>query len=179
MKRRIHQVTWLVVATAVSAVLVQRVDGGVTLGTAFIYQGQLKDDGVPLNDTVDLRFRLWDAPEGGGLIPYPEYVNDVVVVNGLFTVHIDFGQDAFNGDARWLEIGVRLDPAGSYETLSPRQPISPTPAAPYPAKLLPKLNMDTSRSTRLRACWAFFIFHQSSGQAPGISSIPSRPMVGA
>jgi hypothetical protein len=57
-------------------------------------------------------------------------------MNGLFTVVIDFGGGAFNGAARWLEIGVRCPAgSGSYTTLSPRQALR---AAPY-ALALPGL----------------------------------------
>jgi len=38
----------------------------------------------------------------------------------------------FSGDARWLEIGVRTNgSAGAYATLSPRQPLTPSPYALY------------------------------------------------
>ena len=57
------------------------------------------------------------------------------VAAGLFTTDIDFGVDAFSGDARWLEIDARC-PAGSgpYETLSPRQELTPTPNALHASK---------------------------------------------
>jgi len=61
-------------------------------------------------------------------------LGEVDVIDGYFTVSLDFGSDVFNGDARWLEIGVRLgdleDP-NVYTTLSPRQEITPTPYALY------------------------------------------------
>ena len=31
-------------------------------GTTFTYQGQLKKDGLPINDTCDLDFSLWSDP---------------------------------------------------------------------------------------------------------------------
>jgi hypothetical protein len=45
-------------------------------------------------------------------------------------VTLDFGA-VFDGNARWLEIGVRTNGAGVFSTLSPRQPITPTPYALY------------------------------------------------
>lgn len=48
----------------------------------------------------------------------------------LFLLHLDFGNAAFNGEARWLEIGVR--PNGStndFTLLNPRQALTPRPYA--------------------------------------------------
>jgi hypothetical protein len=99
------------------------------LGTAFTYQGQLKQGGLPVTDTADFQFTLWDAIAGGNQIGAMIPVNGKSVVNGLFTVTLDFGAGAFAGDARWLEIAVRSPSgSGSYTTLSPRQSVT---AAPY------------------------------------------------
>jgi len=43
-------------------------------------------------------------------------------------VALDFGTDAFNGDGRWLEIGVRSG-TNDFAILNPRQPLAPTPYA--------------------------------------------------
>ena len=101
-------------------------------GSAFTYQGQLKKAGTPLEDTADFQFRLWNALAGGGQVGGTVAVNNVSVDHGLFTVTLDFGATAFNGDARWLEIALR-SPAGSggYTTLTPRQEVKPTPYALY------------------------------------------------
>src|SRR5439155_571146 len=55
------------------------------------------------------------------------------VTNGLFTVTLDFGAGVFTGPARWLEIGARTNGNGSFTTLSPRQPLTPTPYATFAA----------------------------------------------
>ena len=55
------------------------------------------------------------------------------VTNGLFTVTLDFGSGVFDGNARWLDIGVRTNGGGAFTSLSPRQPILPTPYALYAA----------------------------------------------
>jgi len=50
------------------------------------------------------------------------------VSNGVFTVALDFGA-VFDGNARWLEIGVRTNGLGAFTTLNPRQALTPTPYA--------------------------------------------------
>ncbi|MCK4658060.1 MAG: hypothetical protein KAV82_00930 [Phycisphaerae bacterium] len=106
------------------------------MGTAFTYQGQLKEDGVTVNDTADLEFTLWDSPVEGDRVGPAIVLLGVEVVNGLFTVELDFGTGIFAGEARWLEIAVRV-PACSSEPcvlptmLSPRQELTPAPYAVY------------------------------------------------
>jgi len=100
------------------------------MGTAFTYQGQLKQAGAPMNGTADFQFGLWNAATEGGQIGSTPTIEGVMVSNGLFTVLVDFGAGVFDGSARWVEIAVR--PGGSQEaftTLLPRQVITPTPYA--------------------------------------------------
>ncbi len=92
-------------------------------GTAFTYQGKLSDDGSPANDKYDFQFRLYDDPNIviGSQVGYTETQENVNVYDGYFTVTLDFGSLAFNGDARWLEIMVRpWDSRGSFTPLGPR-----------------------------------------------------------
>lgn len=103
---------------------------GEPVGTAFTYQGQLKDTGVPADGYYDLEFTLYDSATDGGALAGPIVFVDHLVSNGLFTVELDFEADIFKGDACWLEIGVRpgTEP-GPYTYLSPRQKLTPTPYA--------------------------------------------------
>jgi hypothetical protein len=77
------------------------------LGTAFTYQGLLKQSGVPLNNTADLECRLFDALSGGVQVGSTVPVNNVNVIDGVFTVSLDFGLSAFNGDQRSLPANGR------------------------------------------------------------------------
>ncbi|MHC4697989.1 MAG: hypothetical protein ACYTFA_14750 [Planctomycetota bacterium] len=113
---------------------------GEAVGTAFTYQGQLKQAGVPVSATCDFEFTLWDDPtsaepsgqvgdalvfDGAGGNPPP-----IALANGLFTVELDFGANAFDGQARWLEVSVACPSGvGASATLSPRQALTATPYA--------------------------------------------------
>lgn len=102
------------------------------LGTGFTYQGRLTDNGQPANGPYDMQFTLYDAASGGDKVGDTQDVQNVLVTAGIFTVTLDFGDDPdiFNGDARWLEIAIRPDsPSGDYTTLTPKQPVTPTPYA--------------------------------------------------
>ncbi|HVP09684.1 MAG TPA: tail fiber domain-containing protein [Phycisphaerae bacterium] len=102
------------------------------IGTTFAYQGQLKQGGLPATATADFQFVLWDALAGGNQIGAMIPVSGKSVVNGLFTVTLDFGAGTFAGNARWLEIAVRSPAgAGGYTTLTPRQELTPAPNALY------------------------------------------------
>ncbi len=106
-----------------------------TIGTNFLYQGRLIDNGMPANGTYDFRFRLYDAASGGNQIGSSVYRNNIPVHNGLFNVTLDFGSAAFRGEARWLQVEVRPGTStGSYTVLTPRQPIL---AVPYALSLRP------------------------------------------
>jgi trimeric autotransporter adhesin len=103
-------------------------------GTEFTYQGRLNAGAAPANGTYDLRFAIHDSLSAGTQQGNPLTNSATSVSNGLFTVALDFGAGIFTGEARWLEIGVRTNGSvGAYATLSPRQPLTPTPYAIYAA----------------------------------------------
>lgn len=115
----------------------------IDMGTAFTYQGTLKEGGVPAYGNFDLEFVLYDEPgsgsppEGGNPIGEPVNFERYPIVNGTFTVELDFGMEPFiRGEARWLQISLRrragnggAPPPEIWVTLSPRQRITPTPYA--------------------------------------------------
>jgi len=105
-------------------------------GTTITYQGKLSDGGTPANDMYDFSFQLFDAATAGhpiNLIPIEK--NDVNVYQGYFTASLDFGAAAFNGDARWLQIGVRpFKSTDPYTPLTPRQELMPNPYTIFAAK---------------------------------------------
>jgi hypothetical protein len=102
------------------------------VSTAFTYQGQLKEGGVPADGVdYDFRFRLFDDPAAGTQVGDALFFNDQTVENGLFTLELDFGAGIFTGDALWLEVGVKRQPLDPFTVLSPRQPLDAAPYALY------------------------------------------------
>ena len=98
--------------------------------TAFTYQGKLNNNGVAASGIYDLRFTIYDAVTNGNAVSVVQTNPSVAVSNGLFTVQLDFGATVFDGNARWLDIGVRTNgDVNPYTTLTPRQPITSTPYA--------------------------------------------------
>lgn len=96
--------------------------------TAFTYQGQLRDGGTNANGAYTMIFKLYDASVGGNQIN-GAVTNSPTLANGLFTVNLDFGSNAFNAFARWLDITVQS--GGDTQTLSPRVQVLPTPYAQF------------------------------------------------
>jgi hypothetical protein len=91
----------------------------------FTYQGMLKQNGAPVNATLSMTFKLYDALTGGTQVG-SSITQNVAVQNGLFTVQLDFGT-VWTGSDRYLEIAV-----GS-TVLSPRVRITAAPYAAYAA----------------------------------------------
>ncbi len=102
--------------------------------TAFTYQGQLHDSGTNANGNYAMIFALYPTATGGSQIG-GSFTNILTLVNGLFTVNLDFGAGVFDGAARWLDIKVGFTNGAnvvtSSETLSPRVPVLPAPYALY------------------------------------------------
>jgi len=119
--------TILVLSLAIAA-------GAVSIAaqtTAFTYQGRLTDGGAPANGNYDFRFQLYNTalnfPTGS-----PIFLEDVPVVNGTFSVNLDFSssvefrQTAISG--LLIEIAVRPGTSTeSYVALAPRQKITAAP----------------------------------------------------
>jgi hypothetical protein len=99
-------------------------------GSSFTYQGRITRNGQLLSEICALNFSLWDA-ETGGTFLNSNSLGSVAIQGGLFTVPLDFGDQAFRGEARWLETAVRCSSDASYITLSPRTRLRVAPYALY------------------------------------------------
>ena len=139
--RILHVALLLVLAGGLGQSQAQRLGPQVlspqdAIGTVFTYQGQIKKDGNPVNSNCGLQFSLWDAagsgspPSGGTQISTTQTITNVSVTNGLFTIpDLDFGNGAFNGEGRWLQIAVNCVGDTGYTDLAPRQALTPAPYA--------------------------------------------------
>jgi len=110
-----------------------QIQSATPLGTGFTYQGRYDQDGIPGTGPLFLRFSLWDAEMDGAQLGASQRIHNVPVTDGVFSVTLnasgEFGADAFNGDARWLQI--EECPGGSCESPDPFSPRQPLSAAPY------------------------------------------------
>lgn len=114
--------------------------GWAQVGSAFTYQGELKETGQPKAGTVDLRFDAFALDSGGvPLNAQPEIRDAVLLDRGRFTVQIDFGPTVFTGAPVFVEVGVREDALGDgsnttgFTPLLPRQSVTATPYALHAA----------------------------------------------
>jgi trimeric autotransporter adhesin len=101
------------------------------IGPAFTYQGRLIDANNAANGLYDFQFKLFNASTDGNQVGTDVNISDVDVIDGYFTAELDFGS-AFDGNERWLDIGVRpgeIEDPNAYTALSPRQKITPSPYA--------------------------------------------------
>lgn len=126
----IHSVTWLWVLLLGACLSALPLRSATPVGTEFLYQGHMDDDGQPATGLFEFRFQLLDAAVGGSVIG-PTLTNaQVEVVQGVFQTVLDFGPDAFAGEARWLEIAARTQGStADFQILTPRPPITAIPYA--------------------------------------------------
>lgn len=109
----------------------------VAQSTAFTYQGSLDDAGAPASGLHDFRFRLFSVASGGTPIGSTLCVDNVSVIEGVFTVQLDFGQQFATTEQRHLEIEVRRDTGltcanlGGFAIMAPRQQLTATPLATH------------------------------------------------
>src|SRR5512141_611937 len=69
----------------------------VPLSSTFTYQGRLANNGAPVTGTCGLAFRLFDDSSAGNLVGSPITLTAVSVVDGYFSVGLNFGSSAFTG----------------------------------------------------------------------------------
>lgn len=100
-------------------------------GTGFSFQGRLNDGTTPANGSYDLQFELYSSITGGTKIGPTLPRPSTTLVNGVFSLTLDFGATAFsNSNPVFIEISVKA--AGSsnaFTVLGPRQQLTVVPFA--------------------------------------------------
>ena len=99
--------------------------------SAFNFQGFLSDGGVPANGVYDLQFKLFNAIAGGSQVGATLDRPNTTLVNGIFSVRLDFGGVAFlTSGERFLEISLRAGGSpNAFVVLGARQQILSVPFA--------------------------------------------------
>lgn len=173
--------------------------------SVFTYQGYLSDGGVSANGSYDLRFTLHDAAASGGQVGGTINLSPVLVSNGVFTVALDFGAAAFDGNSRWLQIAVRsFGDTNQHTVLAPRQFLASTPysvraihaadaataasatalSAPLPATNISGILPDARLSNNIPRLNLNAVFlgsvtaTQFNGSGAGLSNLPATGLTG-
>ena len=130
------------------------------------FQGKLLDTANnPRNESVDMTFRIFDAPTAGTEL-WSETQSAVVVNNGVFTVQLGsvsaLGAGLFSGASAYLEVQVAPDSA-----MTPRQQLLMTPYA-FRALVADDLLVGNTNYIQARTTLqAGAVFHVASGTVAG------------
>src|SRR3989442_9946733 len=143
--------------------------------TSFTYQGRLTDGGTPANGNYDLQFALFDNSSAGTQVGSTQTLSTVLVVNGGFTVNLDFGVSAFPGANRFLASRARLSGGGAFTILAPRQPITSTP---YAVRSLNASSADTIPANALPAGNGNYVQNTTTTQASANFNISGNGTAG-
>ena len=101
------------------------------IGSAFSYQGVLKDSGSPANGNYDIGFELFTTATGNLSLLTDEFLN-IPVTDGQFTLpQVDFGDAVFAaGTEIWINLYITKTGSGlPYVELTPRQRLNAVPYA--------------------------------------------------
>jgi hypothetical protein len=92
------------------------------MGTVFTYQGRLIDANSAADGLYDFQFKLYDANIAGAQKGSTINNGQVNVIDGYFTVALDFGGGIFDGNDRWLaqlsQFGIKIGVIDSAKAVS-------------------------------------------------------------
>ncbi len=121
---------WAIVAVCVGVALSAAPARSADVGYAFTYQGSLSDNNAAPSAPYDFSFRVFNAPAGGvDLAGFAITFEDKMVLNGIFSMELNFGNAPLQGSDVWLEVGVRPGASTGAFTPLPRQRLSASPFA--------------------------------------------------
>ncbi|MDF1870939.1 MAG: hypothetical protein P1U30_11155, partial [Phycisphaerales bacterium] len=125
------------------------------INDSFTYQGTISDLGVPADGLYDVKFTVYDDEVGGFAIPgATTTVFNIQVTDGLFEAFVDFGGSGSVFDSnryRWLELEGKPSSNHSFNTLAPRQRITPAPVANFALRAESAEYAETSGTTLQQA----------------------------
>ena len=101
-----HQVVRLFLALL--TLLISMPANAEPVGSAFTYQGELKQGESLAHGTYDFQFALHDNPLDGISMVGPLSVENLAVSEGLFNTELDFGAAVFDGSQLDVEKMVTL-----------------------------------------------------------------------
>jgi len=126
-----HRLTTCIIAAAATiAVVLPAVAQPVS------YQGRFTDNTQTPTGDYQLRFTVFNSVTGGDQIgsALTRSITMAASDEGIFSFQdLNFGAGVFTGPLRWLEIAVSKD-GEPFTSLTPRQPLNPTPQAIYADK---------------------------------------------
>lgn len=99
--------------------------------TTITYQGYITNSGGAVSGLCNFEFKLFDALTAGSQIGSTITLSGITVTEGNFAVELNFGSGAFNGQDRFLEIGVQCGTDTAITLLSPRQDVTPSAYSIY------------------------------------------------
>ncbi len=141
-------------------------------GSAFTYQGQLREGGAPADGSYDFRLTLYDSLHS--IVGGPISFEDHIVEKGLFSLILDFGVAVLDGDARYLEVAVRPgESGGSFTVLSPMQELTP---APYASMALQTVGLDGHSLDALDGSPTDAIYVDREGEVGVGTETPTHPL---
>ncbi|HYF16106.1 MAG TPA: hypothetical protein VD971_13640 [Phycisphaerales bacterium] len=147
----------------------------------FTYQGKLTDGAAAANGTYDIRVTPYNAAAGGSALAPPVCADNVAVTDGLFSVQLPSTFPRGGGDV-FLEFHIRVDAFGAvscgdplgFTTLTPRQPMTPAPAAAY-ASAVPAQSLERLGAIRYNAAENRFEGFTGTFWAPFVMGDPVTP----
>ncbi|MHC4640899.1 MAG: hypothetical protein ACYS32_04585 [Planctomycetota bacterium] len=163
--RSIYNLTLLVLAFVLAFGTISVSRAAAPISTAFTYQGRLMDSNSVADGLYDFQFRLFDDPCTGNQQDGTIEADDLDVIDGYFTVVLDFGGSVFDGNSLWIEIGVRpfdSNEPNAFISLIPRQELTPVPYSLYAA------GADWENLDNIPAGFADGIDHTGSGDITSV-----------
>jgi hypothetical protein len=99
------------------------------VNSKFSYQGMLTEDGIPVDGTLDMTFRLYSNATCSTQVGSSIFVPDVEVSGGIFNVELSVTHSDFNGQGLWLQTEMQGTAIGCQEILPVPYALSLRPGA--------------------------------------------------